>query len=121
MLYISLLTLAFDLVVLELIGRWQSLTGGDEGKPVGTLESAFGLGTFDSATGATNAVIIAFGIALAIAVLVGRTALRMRLVAAKSHPVAARTIGIAPGAADRAGVRRQRRVRRRRPASAWPR
>ena len=44
-LYISLLTLAFDLVVLELIGRWQSLTGGDEGKPVGTLESALGLGT----------------------------------------------------------------------------
>jgi ABC-type branched-subunit amino acid transport system ATPase component/ABC-type branched-subunit amino acid transport system permease subunit len=95
-LYISLLTLAFDLVVLELIGRWQSLTGGDEGKPVGTLESALGLGSFDSATGASNAVIIGFGIALAIAVLTGRTALRMRLVAAKSHPAAARTIGIAP-------------------------
>jgi branched-chain amino acid transport system ATP-binding protein len=95
-LYISLLTLAFDLVVLELIGRWQGLTGGDEGKPVGTLESALGLGSFDSATGATNAVIIGFGIALSIAVLMGRTAMRMRLVAAKSHPSAARTIGIAP-------------------------
>ncbi|HEX6023940.1 MAG TPA: ATP-binding cassette domain-containing protein, partial [Solirubrobacter sp.] len=95
-LYISLLTLAFNLVVLELIGRWQSVTGGDEGKPVGTLESALGLGTFDAATGASNGVIIAFGIALAIAVLTGRSALRMRLVAAKSHPAAARTIGIAP-------------------------
>ncbi len=95
-LYISLLTLAFDLVVLELIGRWQSLTGGDEGKPVETLHSALGLGSFDSASGAGNAVIIAFGIALAIAVLTSRTALRMRLVAAKSHPSAARTIGIAP-------------------------
>jgi branched-chain amino acid transport system ATP-binding protein len=95
-LYISLLTLAFNLVVLEIIGRWQSLTGGDQGKPVGTLESALGLGSFDSASGATNGVVILFGIVLAIAVFIRGTALRMRLVAAKSHPPAARTVGIAP-------------------------
>jgi ABC-type branched-subunit amino acid transport system ATPase component/ABC-type branched-subunit amino acid transport system permease subunit len=95
-LYISLLTLAFNLVVLEIIGRWQSLTGGDQGMPVGSLDSALGLGSFNSATGATDGVIIAFGIVMAVAVLVRRSALRMRLVAAKSHPAAARTVGIAP-------------------------
>jgi ABC-type branched-subunit amino acid transport system permease subunit len=95
-LYISLLTLAFNLVILEIIGRWQSLTGGDQGMPVGSLESALGLGSFNSASGATDGVIVAFGIVLAIAVLVRRSALRMRLVAAKSHPAAARTVGIAP-------------------------
>ena len=41
-LYISLLTLAFNLVVLEIIGMWQSLTGGDQGMPVDVLESVFG-------------------------------------------------------------------------------
>jgi branched-chain amino acid transport system ATP-binding protein len=95
-LYISLLTLAFDLVVLEIIGRWQSVTGGDQGVPVATLQSALGLGSYDSATGALNGAIIAFGLILAIAVLVRRSALRMRLVAVKSHPVASRSIGIAP-------------------------
>jgi branched-chain amino acid transport system ATP-binding protein len=94
-LYISLLTLAFNLVVLEIIGRWQSLTGGDEGKAVGSLDSVFGP-SFSSASGATTAVIVLFGIVLAIAVLVRGSALRMRLVAAKSHPSAARTVGIAP-------------------------
>jgi branched-chain amino acid transport system ATP-binding protein len=94
-LYISLLTLAFNLVVLEIIGIWQSLTGGDQGMPVDVLESVFGP-TFSSASGAVNGVIILFGIVLAIGVLVRGSALRMRLVAAKSHPVAARTVGIAP-------------------------
>ncbi len=94
-LYISLLTLAFNLVVLEIIGMWQSLTGGDQGMPVDVLESVFGP-TFSSASGGVNAVIILFGIVLAIGVLVRGSVLRMRLVAAKSHPVAARTVGIAP-------------------------
>ena len=49
-LYISLLTLAFNLVVLEVIGMWQSLTGGDQGMPVDSLESVFGP-TFSSASG----------------------------------------------------------------------
>ena len=63
-LYISLLTLAFNLVVLEVIGMWQSLTGGDQGMPVDVLESVFGP-TFSSASGGVNGVIILFGIVLA--------------------------------------------------------
>ena len=94
-LYISLLTLAFNLVVLEIIGRWQSLTGGDQGKPVNALNSVFGP-SVSNASGATTALIVLFGIVLAIAVLLRGTALRMRLVAAKSHAAAARTVGIAP-------------------------
>ena len=94
-LYISLLTLAFNLVVLEIIGMWQSLTGGDQGMPVDVLKSVFGP-TFSSASGGVNGVIILFGIVLAITAFVRGTALRMRLVAAKSHPAAARTAGIAP-------------------------
>jgi ABC-type branched-subunit amino acid transport system ATPase component/ABC-type branched-subunit amino acid transport system permease subunit len=95
-LYISLLTLAFNLVVLELIGRWPGVTGGDQGVPVNTLTSAVGLGHYDSASGAVDGSLVAFGVTLAIAVLLRRSALRMRLVAVKSHPSASRSIGIAP-------------------------
>ncbi len=95
-LYISLLTLAFDLVVLEIIGRWESVTGGDQGVPVAALTSALGLGSFDSATGAFNGALISFGVILSVAVAVRRSVARMRLVAVKSHPVASQSLGIAP-------------------------
>jgi branched-chain amino acid transport system ATP-binding protein len=95
-LYISLLTLAFDLVVLELIGRLDSVTGGDQGVPVNTLTSALGLGRFDSATGTFNGAVIAFAAIVAVAVAIRRSAQRMRLVAVKSHPIASQSIGIAP-------------------------
>ncbi|MFI1031735.1 ATP-binding cassette domain-containing protein [Streptomyces sp. NPDC020951] len=98
-LYIALLTLAFTTVTLELINRWSSVTGGDQGVPVLQLRSALGLGTL--AGGGTDAQYLAVGAAavvLALAVPAAASGLRMRLVAAKSHPLAARTIGIAPEA-----------------------
>ncbi|MER5427817.1 ATP-binding cassette domain-containing protein [Streptomyces sp. NPDC002588] len=98
-LYIALLTLAFTTVTLELVNRWSSVTGGDQGVPVLQLRSALGLGTFFG--GGTEPQYLAVGAAavvLALAVPARASGLRMRLVAAKSHPMAARTVGIAPEA-----------------------
>ncbi|MFH9552157.1 ATP-binding cassette domain-containing protein [Streptomyces sp. NPDC017435] len=98
-LYIALLTLAFTTVTLELVNRWSSVTGGDQGVPVIQLRSALGVGTVVG--GGTDAQYLAVGAAavvLALAVPAAASGLRMRLVAAKSHPLAARTIGIAPEA-----------------------
>ncbi|MFI5798978.1 ATP-binding cassette domain-containing protein [Streptomyces sp. NPDC051677] len=98
-LYIALLTLAFTTVTLELVNRWSTVTGGDQGVPVIELRSALGLGTL--AGGGADAQYLAVGAAsvvLALAVPAAASGLRMRLVAAKSHPLAARTIGIAPEA-----------------------
>jgi branched-chain amino acid transport system ATP-binding protein len=98
-LYIALLTLAFSLVALEVINRWTSVTGGDQGVPVLDLPSALGLGTLGGgSTAAIDAAVGTAGIVLAVAVLARPTGLRMRMVAAKSHPMAARTVGIAPEA-----------------------
>ena len=99
MLYIALLTLAFTMVTLELVNRWSSVTGGDQGVAVLQLRSSLGLGTL--AGGGTESQYLAVGAAavvLALAVPAAASGLRMRLVAAKSHPLAARTIGIAPEA-----------------------
>ncbi|WP_030175231.1 ATP-binding cassette domain-containing protein [Streptomyces sp. NRRL S-813] len=99
MLYVALLTLAFTMVSLEVMGQWTSVTGGDQGIPLTKLHSALGLGTLASAgTEAQYIAVGVAGIALAVAALARPGALRMRLVAAKSHPMAARSIGIAPEA-----------------------
>jgi branched-chain amino acid transport system ATP-binding protein len=97
-LYIALLTLAFDLVVLELVGRLVKITGGDQGVPVNPLPSKIGLVGIASANDTLAWPVAAFAVFLVVAVLVRRSALRMRLVAAKSHPLVARTVGIAPEA-----------------------
>lgn len=96
-LYIALLTLAFTLVTLEIINRWSSVTGGDQGVPVTSLSSSLGLGTVASgSTAALYLAVVAAGLTSTVAVLTRQTGLRMRLVAAKSHPIAARSVGIAP-------------------------
>ena len=98
-LYIALLTLAFTTVTLELVNRWSSVTGGDQGVPVLQLRSALGLGTvLGGGAGAQYLAVGAAAVVLALAVPAAASGLRMRLVAAKSHPLAARTIGIAPEA-----------------------
>jgi branched-chain amino acid transport system ATP-binding protein len=98
-LYIALLTLAFSLVSLEVINRWTSVTGGDQGVPVSQLDSVLGLGSISSGGSAAQYLaVLAAGVALAIAVFAKSTALRMRMVAAKSHPLVARSVGIAPEA-----------------------
>src|SRR5690348_7953848 len=94
-LYIALLTLAFSLVSLEVINRWTSVTGGDQGVPVSQLDSVLGLGSIPSGGSAAQYLaVLAAGVALAIAVFAKSTALRMRMVAAKSHPLVARSVGI---------------------------
>ena len=95
-LYIALLTMAFDLVVLEIVGRWTDVTGGDQGAPVATLTSALGLGTVDAAGGATDLAVVAFGVVLGLAAVARRSSIRLRAVAAKSHAAASRSVGIAP-------------------------
>ncbi|MEV6945366.1 ATP-binding cassette domain-containing protein [Streptomyces sp. NPDC051172] len=98
-LYIALLTLAFTTVTLELVNRWSSVTGGDQGVPVLQLRSALGLGTLLAGGAETQYPAVgAAAVVLAVAVPAASSGLRMRLVAAKSHPLAARTIGIAPEA-----------------------
>ncbi|MFI7702084.1 ATP-binding cassette domain-containing protein [Nonomuraea sp. NPDC049480] len=98
-LYIALLTLAFSLVSLEVINRWTGVTGGDQGVVVSQLDSALGLGSVPSGGGeAQYLAVLAAGIVLSIAVFGKSTGLRMRMVAAKAHPPAARSVGIAPEA-----------------------
>ncbi|WP_248965589.1 branched-chain amino acid ABC transporter ATP-binding protein/permease [Sphaerisporangium perillae] len=98
-LYIALLTLAFSLVSLEVINRWTSVTGGDQGVVVSQLDSALGLGSIPSGgSEAQYLAVLAAGVVFAIAVFAKSTALRMRLVAAKAHPLVARSVGIAPEA-----------------------
>jgi len=96
-LYIALLTLAFSLVSLEVINRWTDVTGGDQGVPVSQVDTVAGVLPSGGGEAQTLAVAAA-GVCLAIAVLAKGSALRMRLVAAKSHPLVAQSIGIAPEA-----------------------
>jgi ABC-type multidrug transport system ATPase subunit/ABC-type branched-subunit amino acid transport system permease subunit len=96
-LYIALLTMAFTLVITEVISAWKPVTGGDQGVPVNNLDSVFGQ-VVPAGSSSLCLVVIVFGMVLTIAEAVRRTSLRMRMVASKTHPLAARTIGIAPEA-----------------------
>ncbi len=63
------------------------------------LRSVLGLGTLAGGGTGTRSFAVAAAVVLALAGLpAAASGLRMRLVAAKSHPLAARTIGIAPEA-----------------------
>ncbi|MCE3552358.1 ATP-binding cassette domain-containing protein [Pseudonocardia sp. RS11V-5] len=98
-LYIALLTLAFSLVALEVINRWVDVTGGDQGVAVTELPSLTGAGALGAGgSEAVVAAILTAGVVVGGAVLARSTSLRMRMVAAKSHPVVARSVGIAPEA-----------------------
>ncbi|WP_198418246.1 ATP-binding cassette domain-containing protein [Cryobacterium sp. TMS1-20-1] len=98
-LYIALLTLAFNLVVLEIIEHWTAVTGGDEGVPVLTLASATGLFSIPAGGPVAEYVVIgALGLASAGVVLVRRSTSRLRISAAKSHGLASRSIGVSPEA-----------------------
>ncbi|QDQ90510.1 ATP-binding cassette domain-containing protein [Rhodococcus sp. WB9] len=90
-LYVALLTLAFTLVTLEIIGAWKSVTGGDQGVPVDTFGDLV-----PSSDDVTYLAVGVLGLAIAVSVFMRRTTIRMRMVAAKTHPLAGRSIGIAP-------------------------
>ncbi|MEN0135509.1 MAG: ATP-binding cassette domain-containing protein, partial [Rhodococcus sp. (in: high G+C Gram-positive bacteria)] len=90
-LYVALLTLAFTLVTLEIIGAWKSVTGGDQGVPVDTFGDLV-----PSSDEVTYLAVGVLGLAIAVSVFTRRTTIRMRMVAAKTHPLAGRSIGIAP-------------------------
>jgi ABC-type branched-subunit amino acid transport system ATPase component/ABC-type branched-subunit amino acid transport system permease subunit len=96
-LYIALLTLAFSLVSLEVINRWTDVTGGDQGVPVSQVDTLAGV-LPSGGTEAQTLAVAAAGVCLGFAVLAKGSALRMRLVAAKSHPLVAQSVGIAPEA-----------------------
>lgn len=101
-LYVALLTLAFTLVILEIVFAWKDVTNGDEGVPVVGFTWLFG--EFHAADDTALSMVIAtFGICIALAELVRRTPLRMRLVAAKTHPIVARTVGVSPEAQSSIG------------------
>ncbi len=101
-LYVALLTLAFTLVCLEIINVWADVTNGDQGVAVNIVSTPFG-DIFPSSNEAIYVVIGTLGVCLCCAEAVRRTSFRMRLVAAKTHPVVARTIGIAPEAQSAIG------------------
>ena len=101
-LYVALLTLAFTLVCLEIINVWQGVTNGDQGVPVNIVSTPLG-DIFPSSSEAIYIVIATLGLCLAGAEAVRRSSIRLRLVAAKTHPVVARTIGIAPEAQSAIG------------------
>jgi branched-chain amino acid transport system ATP-binding protein len=97
LLYVALLTLAFDLVVLEVASDWTKVTGGSGGTVQGSLHSALlGITVAPSGNGATDFAIICLAVMVAIAVAVKPTAARLRLTATKSHPQVARSLGISP-------------------------
>jgi len=102
-LYVALLTLAFTLVTLEIINVWQSVTNGDQGVPVNTVDSLVVGEIFPSSPEAIYLILGTLGFCLAGAEAVRRSSIRMRLVAAKTHPVVARTVGIAPEAQSAVG------------------
>ena len=101
-LYVALLTLAFTLVCLEIINVWQGVTNGDQGVPVNIVSTPLG-DIFPSSSEAIYIVIGTLGLCLAGAEAVRRSSIRLRLVAAKTHPVVARTIGISPEAQSAIG------------------
>ncbi len=101
-LYVALLTLAFTLVCLEIINVWQGVTNGDQGVPVNIVSTPLG-DIFPSSSEAIYIVIGTLGLCLAAAEAVRRSSIRLRLVAAKTHPVVARTIGISPEAQSAIG------------------
>lgn len=101
-LYVALLTLAFTLVILEIVFVWKDVTNGDEG--VAVMGFTWIFGEFYAADDTALAIVIAtFGICIALAELVRRTPLRMRLMAAKTHPIVARTVGVSPEAQSSIG------------------
>ena len=101
-LYVALLTLAFTLVCLEIINVWQSVTNGDQGVPINIVATPLG-DIYPSSSEAIYIVIATLGLCLAGAEAVRRSSIRLRLVAAKTHPVVARTIGISPEAQSAIG------------------
>lgn len=94
-LYVALLTMAFTLTILEVIQAWSDVTNGDEGLVVNTLSSVVG-DVVPSSDKAIYMIVVGLAVLLTLAEVVRRTAIRMRLVAAKTHPIVAKTIGIAP-------------------------
>ncbi len=101
-LYVALLTLAFTLVVTEVVLVWKDVTNGDEG--VSVMGFSWLFGDFYASDDTALAIVVAtLGVCIALAELVRRTPVRMRLVAAKTHPIVARTVGISPEAQSSIG------------------
>ncbi|MBC7657731.1 MAG: ATP-binding cassette domain-containing protein [Frankiaceae bacterium] len=94
-LYFGLLTMALALVATEVIGRWISVTGGDDGKKVGKAISIFVSGPIET----RNAVVICVLLATAVYLIgeaVQNSRLGRRWLAVKGQRIASMAIGLKP-------------------------
>ena len=94
-LYMALLTLAMGMVSIEVIGRWRSVTGGDEGIEVAAARLLF----FDRPLKPEEVVMMTVAVAMAvflIAQIVFKGTRGKRWLAIKSQRLAAMSIGFRP-------------------------
>lgn len=94
-LYMAILTLALGLVANEIIGRWQSVTGGDQGISVGTARLLF-LKNPLSANGNVVLTIVLFTLTFLIVTFITKGSFGRRWLAVKSQRMASMSIGLKP-------------------------
>ena len=94
-LYMALLTMAMGLVAFEVIGRWRTVTGGDQGTVVAPARLLFLNRPLNSTEVILMTVVITTLIFLA-AQIVYNGATGKRWLAIKSQPLAAMSIGLKP-------------------------
>ena len=94
-LYFGLLTMALALVATEVIGRWRTVTGGDDGKKVGKAISIF----LQQPIASRNAVVICVLLAVMVYLIVDivdASRFGRRWLAVKGQRIASMAIGLKP-------------------------
>ena len=94
-LYMAILTLALGLVSNEIIGRWQSVTGGDQGITVGPARLFFSNTPLDT-NGHILITIVLVTLTFLVVTLITKGNLGRRWLAIKSQRMASMSIGLKP-------------------------
>ncbi|SDN30862.1 ATP-binding cassette domain-containing protein [Bacillus sp. OK048] len=94
-LYMAILTLALGLVSNEIIGRWQSVTGGDQGITVGPARLLFSNTPLDT-NGHILITIVLVTLTFLVVTLITKGNLGRRWLAIKSQRMASMSIGLKP-------------------------
>jgi ABC-type branched-subunit amino acid transport system ATPase component/ABC-type branched-subunit amino acid transport system permease subunit len=94
-LYMAILTLALGLVSNEIIGRWQSVTGGDQGITVGPAQLFFSNTPLDT-NGHILITIVLVTLTFLVVTLITKGNLGRRWLAIKSQRMASMSIGLKP-------------------------
>lgn len=94
-LYMAILTLALGLVANEVIGRWHSVTGGDQGTSVGTARLLF-LKNPLSANGNVLLTIVLFTLTFLLVTFITKGSFGRRWLAVKSQRMASMSLGLKP-------------------------